>query len=117
KPLPSANFFPTPDSKPNPSHTVYAVEIGRIEAANSDALNNPAANKMYANSLDSGRNACAASAASRICRTPCAYKVAAHATTMNHATMSVNRQPRITSHREALYSRAVIPFSTIDDCR
>ena len=48
-------------------------------------------------------------------RIPCVHSVAAHATTINHATMSVKNDPTITSSRVALYCLMDTPFSTIDD--
>src|SRR4029079_17376668 len=101
----------------NPSHTAYDVEIGRIDAANSEALNSPAANSRYAYRPASGRSAWAASAASRIVVIPAEWSVAAHATMMNQATIAANRHPMMTSHREARYCLAVTPFSTTDACR
>ena len=41
----------------SPSQTTYDVEIGRIDAANSDALNEPATNNRYACCPASGRPA------------------------------------------------------------
>src|SRR5438309_1098072 len=63
----SANVLSKPDSSPSPSHTAYTVEIGRIEAANREALNSPPANNRYAYSPARGRSACAALAASLPC--------------------------------------------------
>jgi hypothetical protein len=48
---------------------------------------------------------------------PAECSVAAQATTMNHATTAANRHPMTTSSRDALYCRAVTPFSTIEACR
>src|SRR5262245_37149060 len=100
-----------------PSQTAYAVEIGRIDAAKSDALNNPAANSRYAYSPASGRKARAASAPVSIVYFPAECNVAAQATTMNQATTAANRQPMMTSSRDVGYWRAVTPFSTIDAWR
>src|SRR5438309_1977951 len=89
-----------------PSQTAYAVEIGRIEAANNEALKRPNAKSRYAYSPASGRKAIAASAAVSIENLPAEWRVAAHATTMNHATIAAKRQPMMTSSRDARYGRA-----------
>src|SRR5215471_17840719 len=98
----SENFLPTPDSNPIPSQTVYAVESGRIDAANSDALKSPTAKRMYAYCPARGFNAAAASAAYVMVRYPCTHSVAAQATIMNHATTSVKMHPVTTSIMDAL---------------
>ena len=49
--------------------------------------------------------------------TPAECSVAAQATMMNQATIAANRQPTITSHREARYCLIVTPFSTTEACR
>src|SRR5438132_1660719 len=90
----------TPDSKPSPSQTEYAVESGRMQAAKIDALNRPALNSNDAYSPN-GRSPSAASAASLISRGDTVQIAPAHATMMKNAITDVITQPTITSMRDS----------------
>src|SRR3569623_1025609 len=103
-----------PDSNPSPSQTEYAVESGRMQAANIDAFSNPALNSRYAYGPN-GFSACAASfALSR--SVGLSWYAPAHATMMKNAITEVRMQPTTTSTRDSPYSLVVIPFSTTAAC-
>src|SRR3954449_2758945 len=86
----------TPDSQPNASQITYAVEIGMIVAASTDAPNRPTANSAVDSSPATGPNARAASLADSIVP-PTAWIVVAAAMTMNTAMTLVQTAPPIAS--------------------
>src|SRR6202041_1517314 len=90
-----------PDSTPRPSQTTYAVDSGSTDAAKKPALKRPKAKSTKAYWPASGFMASAANEASWMDVMPWVQRVAAQATTMNHATTSVKTEPTITSMREA----------------
>src|SRR5215510_1804755 len=112
----SPNRLFTPDSNPSPSQTEYEVERGRIEAANSEALNSPALKSREAY-RPMGLKPSAASAAVLMSRDPCDQMAPAQATTMKNAITVITTQPTSTSMRDSVYSLASMPFSTTADCR
>ena len=90
-------------STPAYSHTEYAVDSGRIDAARIDAPISPTAKRREAASPASGCSATAASAASVMLR-PSRCRVAAHATTTKKPMTPVSTAPVITSMRSSLRS-------------
>src|ERR1700719_4187492 len=58
----SLNLWSSPASKPSPSQITWAVDSGKMEAAKSDALSSPKANRIPAPFPASGISAAAACA-------------------------------------------------------
>src|SRR5438045_2478542 len=93
-----------------------AVDNGKIEAANKDALSNPNANNVPAHLPARGTKAFAASAASEMPRCPDAYKVAAVHTMMKNTITMQLMLPIRTSALACGYCLTDTFFSTNPAC-
>ena len=108
-----------PASKPRPSQITCAVDSGRIEAANSEALSRPKANSSAGPAPRQRRSEpCAASAASEMLRHGRGRSAWRRVQTIMKKTIAMQEMlPTITSMRACLYCRGATRFSTKPACR